>query len=61
MWHDLALAFCLLLVIEGLLPALNPGAWKRIVLTLAEASERHVRAVGLALLFGGAILLYIIN
>ncbi len=61
MWHDLAVAFCLLLVIEGLLPAISPGLWKRMVLTLSEAPERQIRMAGLGFLFAGAVLLYLIN
>ncbi len=61
MWHDLAVALCLLLVIEGLLPSLAPGAWKRMVLTLSEAPERQIRLAGLAFMFSGAVLLYLVN
>ncbi len=61
MWHDLAVGFCLLLVIEGLLPAVNPGAWKRAVLLLSEATDGQIRAAGLSFLFAGAFLLYLIN
>ena len=61
MWHDLAVAFCLLLVIEGLLPAISPGLWKRMVLTLSEAPERHIRMAGLGFLVTGAFVLYLIN
>lgn len=61
MWHDLAVAFCLLLVIEGLLPAINPGAWKRLVSTLSEAPESDIRLAGLGFLVTGAFVLYLIN
>ncbi len=61
MWHDLAVALCLLLVIEGLLPSLAPGVWKRMVLTLSEAPERQIRLAGLAFMFSGAVLLYLVN
>ncbi len=61
MWHDLAVALCLLLVIEGLLPAISPGSWKRMVLNLSEAPERQIRMAGLVFIFTGAVLLYLVN
>ena len=61
MWHDLAVALCLLLVIEGLLPSLVPGLWKRMVLTLSDAPERRIRMAGLVFMFTGAVLLYLVN
>ncbi len=51
----------MLLVIEGLLPAVNPGLWKRMLLTLSEAPERHLRLAGLGFLVVGAFVLYLIN
>jgi len=61
MWHDLAVALCLLLVIEGLLPAISPGGWKRMVASLGESSERHIRMAGLGFMCAGALLLFLIN
>ncbi len=51
----------MLLVIEGLLPAISPGLWKRAALMLSEAPERRIRMAGLGLLFAGAVLLYLVN
>ncbi len=61
MWHDLAVAFCLLLVIEGLLPAISPGGWKRLLASLGEVPERHIRQAGLGFMCAGALLLFLIN
>ena len=61
MWHDLAVALCLLLVIEGLLPSISPGTWKRMVLALSEVPERQIRMAGLIFMFAGAFILYLIN
>ena len=61
MWHDLAVALCLLLVIEGLLPSISPGTWKRMVLALSEVPERQIRTVGLIFMLAGVILLNLIN
>ena len=61
MWHDLAVALCLLLVIEGLLPAISPGAWKRMVASLGEAPEHYIRMAGMGFMCAGALLLFLIN
>ena len=61
MWHDLAVALCLLLVIEGLLPSISPGTWKRMVLALSEVPERQIRMAGLIFMLAGVILLGLIN
>lgn len=61
MWHELLVAFCLVLVIEGLLPSINPGMWKRLVMGLGEVSDRQIRIAGLTFMFIGAFLLYLFN
>lgn len=60
MWEDLAKAFCLMLVIEGIIPFLNPGRWRALVSTLATVSDRQLRTMGLVSMLLGAGLLYLI-
>ncbi len=61
LWHDLGVALCLVLVIEGILPFLYPRRWKELVLKLAEVEERSMRVAGLISMIVGAGLLYLIN
>lgn len=61
MWEDLARAFCLMLVIEGILPFLYPNRWRRMVTTLAQVSARQLRLMGLISMLIGVALLYIIS
>lgn len=61
MWHDLGVALCLLLVIEGIVPFLYPGRWKEMVAVLAELDDRTMRIVGLVSMLSGTGLLYLIN
>ncbi len=61
MWQDLAAALCLVLVIEGLLPFLNPRAWQAGVSLLARIDPRHLRLLGLASMVAGAMLLYVVR
>ncbi|NJD30738.1 MAG: DUF2065 domain-containing protein [Gammaproteobacteria bacterium] len=60
-WGDLWAAFALYLVLEGLMPFLNPGGMKRTLLQLAQLEERTLRTVGLASMIAGALLLYFVR
>lgn len=61
MWHDLAVAACLLLVLEGMMPFLSPGGWRQMVQQIAMLSERNIRLMGLASMLLGAILLGVLR
>ena len=55
----LASAIGLVLVLEGLLPFLNPGAWRRVFERAVKMSDAQIRALGLSsLAVGVAILLF---
>ena len=60
-WGDLWAAFALYLVLEGLMPFLNPGAMKRTLLQLAGLEERTLRMAGCASMVAGALLLYFVR
>jgi uncharacterized protein YjeT (DUF2065 family) len=61
MWHDLAVAFCLMLVIEGILPFIAPDRWRRMLMMLDKIDNTTMRGIGLASMLTGTILLLIIN
>ncbi len=61
MWQELAIAFCLLLVLEGLMPFLAPRRWKQMLLAVSQVDDRSLRIMGLAMMLGGVALLYLIN
>lgn len=50
-----------MLVIEGIIPFLNPGRWRRLVATLATVSDRNLRIIGLISMLAGAGLLTLIK
>lgn len=52
------LALGLVLIIEGLLPALNPHAYRRMVQLMGERDDRSLRLIGMVMLVLGAILIY---
>jgi uncharacterized protein len=61
MGHDLGIAIALMLVIEGILPFLNPRGFKEALLLVSQADERVLRFGGLFTMVVGVILLYLIN
>lgn len=61
MWHDLAVALCLVLVIEGIVPFLYPKRWREMVMLLSEIDDRTMRIAGLSSMLLGTGLLYLIN
>jgi uncharacterized protein len=61
LWHDLGVAFCLVLVIEGIMPFLYPKRWKEMVLIVSTIDEKTMRIIGLASMLLGTGMLYLIN
>lgn len=61
MWRDLAVAMCLVLVLEGIVPFLYPKRWRDMALTLAGVDDRTMRLVGLASMLAGTLLLYVVH
>ena len=61
MWHDLGVALCLVLVIEGIMPFLYPKRWREMVMMLSEIDDRTMRLTGLGSMLLGTGLLYLIN
>jgi uncharacterized protein len=58
---DLWSALALVLVIEGLLPALSPLSYRKAAVAMISMDERSLRIVGLASMAAGAVLLYLIK
>ncbi len=61
MWEEFARAFCLMLVIEGILPFLYPVRWRRMVAMLAVTNDRTLRIMGLASMLIGLGLLLLLK
>ncbi len=57
MWETLLQALCLILIIEGIAPFVNPRRWRRVVASMAAVKDENLRAFGLAsMLLGVAVL-----
>ena len=60
-WKELALAFCLVLVLEGIIPFLAPNRWRNLAIRLAQVDDRTMRIAGLISMVAGTGLLYLIH
>lgn len=60
MWEELGKAFCLMLVLEGIIPFLYPARWRHLVASLATVSDRQLRITGLFSMLLGAGILYLL-
>ncbi len=61
MWHDLLAALALVLVIEGILPFLNPEAMRKTLRTMSEMDNHSLRISGLVSMALGVVMLYLVN
>ncbi|MEZ5489329.1 MAG: DUF2065 domain-containing protein [Gammaproteobacteria bacterium] len=61
MAHELGVAFCLMLVIEGMLPFVAPGRWRRMLEAVEQVNDGTLRVIGLGSMLVGTGLLYLIN
>ncbi|MBV1876203.1 MAG: DUF2065 domain-containing protein [Pseudomonadales bacterium] len=61
MWHEIGVALCLVLVIEGIVPFLYPARWKKMIVIAAQVDDSSMRLIGFASMMLGTGILYIIN
>lgn len=57
LWDIGFAALALMLVIEGLLPFLNPGAWRRVFERATRLSDGQIRFLGLTSMIAGIAML----
>jgi len=60
-WSDLLAAIALLLVIEGMVPFLNPQSLRKMLETVSQLDDRTLRIIGLISMMIGVILLTIVR
>lgn len=61
MLETLALAFGLMLVLEGLLPLLAPAAWRQMFQRVTELKDGQIRFFGLIAVAIGALLFWLLS
>ncbi|SFG74388.1 DUF2065 domain-containing protein [Neptunomonas qingdaonensis] len=60
-WYEIAIAFCLVMILEGVLPFLYPGRWREMVEQLSNINDRTLRIIGLLSMLAGVLGLYLIH
>jgi uncharacterized protein YjeT (DUF2065 family) len=60
-WQDLFAALALVLVIEGIIPFVSPGRFRRLVAVLTFFDDRQLRIAGVAAVVIGLALLTIVR
>jgi len=60
-WTDLLAALSLVLVIEGLLPFINPAGYKNTMMQMATFPEKTIRSIGFGSMVAGVIFLYLVR
>lgn len=61
MWSEFWTAIALVMVIEGLMPALSPRGYRKAMLAMTQMDERSLRITGLVSMIAGALFLYLIK
>ena len=60
-WSDLFAALALMLMLEGILPFLNPGRYRKMLEMLENISDKQLRGMGLAIMAVGAVVLTLVR
>jgi uncharacterized protein YjeT (DUF2065 family) len=60
-WSDLLAALALVLVLEGMIPFLNPGLLRRMLETASQLDDRALRVTGLVSMLAGIAMLYLVR
>lgn len=60
MWESLVQALCLVLIIEGIIPFVDPKRWRRLVYVMAALTDRQLHLIGLVSMVLGAALLFLV-
>jgi len=61
MWQDLWVALALMLVIEGILPFVNPRGFRNMLRMAGEMDDKALRNGGLFIMLAGLALLYLVR
>ena len=61
LWDSLWVATGLILIMEGVLPALSPVAFRETMLKITQMSDQALRHIGMVSMLAGAVVLYWIS
>lgn len=60
-WQLFLSAVALMLIFEGLGPALFPKQWRAYLLQIVQSDERTLKAIGIILILIGAVLFHFVQ
>ncbi|MEA3291687.1 MAG: DUF2065 domain-containing protein [Pseudomonadota bacterium] len=60
-WRDLLTAFALYLVLEGIMPFVNPPGFRKFMEMMGQMPDRQIRQVGAFSMLAGLVLLYFVR
>ena len=60
-WNDLLAAIALVLVLEGIIPFVNPGGLRRTMAALSQMGDETLRTIGMLSMALGLIILYFVR
>ncbi|MBM2829696.1 MAG: hypothetical protein HW411_486 [Gammaproteobacteria bacterium] len=61
MWSELLTALALVLVLEGIMPFMNPAGLRKMIVMVAQMDDATLRIVGLTSMLSGVLLLYLVH
>ena len=61
MWTELLTAIALVLIIEGLLPFISPGGFRRYMQSVVSLPDSQLRTAGFLGMAAGLVLLYLVR
>ena len=61
MWQDIFTAFSLYLIIEGMIPFINPRGFRRAVSMIAQFGDNNLRIIGFVTMLAGLLLLFFVR
>lgn len=61
MWQDIFTAFALYLIIEGMIPFVSPGNFRKTVARMAVLGDNNLRLAGGLAMVAGLILLFAVR
>jgi uncharacterized protein YjeT (DUF2065 family) len=61
MWQEILVALGLVLILEGILPFLNPAGWRRALMMLTQMDDRWLRIMGLSSMLVGLLIIHLLK
>jgi len=61
MWTNLLTALALVLVIEGIMPFMNPAGLRKMIVLVTNMNDTTLRFIGLTSMLSGLLLLYLVR